>query len=79
MAHTYYKYKEEDQSNWTQVELYYRDDSDYPGKWGEYSWFHPVQVLANGTYDIKLVAIDLVGNVRESQVYRIRVAREPGP
>jgi hypothetical protein len=71
----YYKYQIKGQTTWTTVELNYSSDwiNDLEGKYRQWSWFYPGQVLPLGYYNIKMSAEDNAGNKKETEVYAIFV------
>jgi hypothetical protein len=66
---TYFSYKRATDTVWfLPLELPYSDDTSATGgRYGRWSWFYPLQLLpADEIYDIKLMAQDKVGNIREA-------------
>ena len=75
VAKTFFSYKKSTESSWSpEIELPYSEDTDSAtGKYGRWSWVHPVQVLLpDGVYDIKLIAQDKAGNKGEA-TYQIQI------
>jgi hypothetical protein len=70
----FYSYQIKGQSTWTTVELLYSSNiNDLWGKYQQWSWFYPGQVLPLGYYNIKMIAEDNAGNKKETEVYAIWV------